>query len=68
MLACYMGLDDTDRDEAASATVPEAFDASKGRVVLEEEFLTLLPGEARMCNVKIRDGADTALVKGKILK
>ena len=49
MLAAHMAHDEIDRDRAADKgeTVPAAFDANKGRMILDEEFLTLLPGEAR---------------------
>ena len=49
MLAAHMAHDEIDRDGAAGKdeTVPAAFDASKGRMILDEEFLTLLPGEPR---------------------
>ena len=57
MLAAHMAHDGTDRDRAAGKdeAAPAAFDASKGRIVLDEEFLTLLPGEARWCNAKLQD-------------
>ena len=54
---CECGGSGTNKDEA----VPAAFDASKGRMILEEEFLTLLPGEARWCNVKLQDQAGAVM-------
>ena len=57
MLAAHMAHDEIDRDRAADKgkTAPAAFDANKGRIILDEEFLTLLPGEARWCHVKLQD-------------
>ena len=45
------------KDEA----VPAAFDESKGRMILDEEFLALLPGEARWCHVKFQDQAGAVM-------
>ena len=50
VFAAHMAHDETDRDKTAGETVPAAYEASKGRMVLDEEFLALLPGEARWCN------------------
>ena len=63
MLAAHMAHDEIDRDRAEDKgeTVPAAFDASKGRMILDEEFLTLLPGEARWCNVKLQDQAGAVM-------
>ena len=40
MLAAHMAHDEIDRDRTADdgETVPAAFDANKGRMVLDEEF------------------------------
>ena len=59
MLSAHMAHDEIDRDRAADKgeTVPAAFDANKGRMILNEEFFTLLPGEARWCHVKLQDEA-----------
>ena len=63
MLAAHMAHDEIDRDGAVNKdeTVPAAFDASKGRMILDEEFLTLLPGEARWCHVKLQDQAGAVM-------
>ena len=57
MLSAHMAHDEIDRDRAADKgeTVPAAFDANKGRMILNEEFFTLVPGEARWCHVKLQD-------------
>ena len=66
MLAAHMAHGESECEGAAhkDEAVPAAFDASKGRMILDEEFLTLLPGEARWCHVKLQDQAG-AVVNGQ---
>ena len=63
MLAAHMAHGESECEGAAhkDEAVPAAFDASKGRMILDEEFLTLLPGEARWCHVKLQDQAGAVM-------
>ena len=63
MFAAHMAHEESECDGAAhkDEAVPAAFDASKGRMILDEEFLTLLPGEARWCHVKLQDQAGAVM-------
>ena len=49
VFAAHMAHEDGECDGVAheDKAVPAASDASKGRMILSEEFLALLPGEAR---------------------
>ena len=55
MLAAHMAHDEIDRDRAADEgeTVPVAFDADKGRMVLNEEFLKASSGRGTVVPCKI---------------
>ena len=44
MFVAHMAHDEIDRDKPAGETVPAAYDANKGRVVLDEEFFNASPG------------------------
>ena len=64
MLAARMAHGESECEGAVhkDEAVPAAFDASKGRMILDEEFLTLLPGGgARWCHVELQDQAGTVM-------